>query len=167
MMSRNMTHTSIKRRDRLLKERSMDAYRSDHKLSDPTLCQICGAVYSAGRWQWRETLPDEAKETRCPACQRIHDRVPAGYLTLSGDFFNEHRKEIMRLVHNHVERQRTQHPLQRIIDTHTLESGEMEITFTEFHLPKGVGEALKKAYQGELHLHFPGESGQLRASWSR
>ncbi|MBT3045814.1 MAG: ATPase [gamma proteobacterium symbiont of Ctena orbiculata] len=145
----------------------MDAYRSDHKLTDPTLCQICGAVYSAGRWQWRETLPDEAKETRCPACQRIHDRVPAGYLTLSGAFFNEHRREIMRLVHNHVERQRTRHPLQRIIDTHTLESGDMEITFTEFHLPKGVGEALKKAYQGELQVHFPEESGQLRASWSR
>jgi hypothetical protein len=93
--------------------------------------------------------------------------MPAGYLTLSGPFFNEHRKEIMRLVHNHVEQQRIRHPLQRIIDTHVLESGDMEITFTEFHLPKGVGEAIKHAYQGELHIHFPEASGHMRASWSR
>lgn len=167
MMSRQTTLTSIKRRDRLLKERSMDAYRNERKLPDPTLCQICGAVFTAGRWQWLESLPDEAKETRCPACQRIHDRVPAGYLKLSGDFFTQHRKEIMRLIHNHVERQRTQHPLQRIIDTNVMESGEMEITFTEFHLTKGVGEAVKHAYQGELQVHYPEASGQVRANWSR
>ncbi|MCU7944198.1 MAG: ATPase [Candidatus Thiodiazotropha sp. (ex Cardiolucina cf. quadrata)] len=166
-MSQNTSYTSVKRRDRLLKDRSIDAYRSERKLPDPTLCQICGAVFTGGRWQWCEALPIEAKETRCPACQRIHDRVPAGYLTLSGTFFNEHRKEIMRLIHNHVERQRTRHPLQRIIDTHIKESGDMEISFTEFHLPKGVGEAVKNAYQGELQIHFPEASGQVRASWSR
>jgi hypothetical protein len=166
-MSQNMTHTSLKRRDRLLKEQSIDAYRSEQKLPDPTLCQICGAVYRDGRWQWLEVLPEEAHETRCPACQRTHDRMPAGYLTLSGAFFKEHRKEIMRLVHNHVERQRTQHPLQRIIDTHMMESGDMEISFTEFHLPKGVGEAIKHAFQGTLQIHFPEASGQVRASWSR
>lgn len=167
MMSQHTTHTPVKRRDRLLKERSMDAYKSDHKPHDPTLCQICGAVFTGGRWQWLETLPEKAQEIRCPACQRIHDRLPAGYLALSGDFFKEHRKEIMRLIHNHVEKQRTQHPLQRIIDTHTLESGDMEITFTEFHLPKGVGEVVKHAYQGELRIHYPEESGQVRVSWTR
>ncbi|MEW8157073.1 MAG: hypothetical protein AB2765_21105, partial [Candidatus Thiodiazotropha endolucinida] len=71
-MSQNTTYTSVKRRDRLLKERSIDAYRSERKLPDPTLCQICGAVFTGGRWQWCEALPIEAKETRCPACQRIH-----------------------------------------------------------------------------------------------
>ncbi|MCU7936865.1 MAG: ATPase [Candidatus Thiodiazotropha sp. (ex Dulcina madagascariensis)] len=167
MMSQHPTHASLKRRDRLLKARSLDAYRSDRKLPDPTLCQVCGAVFSGGRWQWRETLPEEAKETRCPACQRIHDRVPAGYLILKGDFFNAHRQEIMRLIHNHVEKQRTQHPLQRIIDTQTLASGDVEITFTEFHLPKGVGEAVRSAYQGELLVHYPDESGQVRVSWTR
>jgi NMD protein affecting ribosome stability and mRNA decay len=166
-MSQNSTTTPMRRRDRLIKERTLDAYKSDRKLREPTLCQICGAVYTNGRWQWMETLPEEADETRCPACQRIHDRVPAGFLTLKGDFFNEHRDEIMRLVHNHVEKQRTQHPLQRIIDTQTLESGWVEISFTEFHLPKGVAEAVKHAYQGELDIHYPEESGQVRVSWER
>lgn len=166
-MSHNSTMTPTRRRDRLIKEKTLDAYKSDRKLREPTLCQICGAVYTNGRWQWVETLPERADETRCPACQRIHDRVPAGFLTLRGEFFNEHREEIMRLVHNHVEKQRTQHPLQRIIDTRTLESGGVEISFTEFHLPKGVAEAVKSAYQGELDIHYPEESGQVRVGWER
>jgi hypothetical protein len=158
---------SVSRRDRLLKQPHTDSYRTDRKLPEPTLCKICGAVFSGGRWQWLDHLPEAADETRCPACQRIHDRLPAGYLTLSGEFFETHREEIMRLVHNHVERQRQQHPLQRIIDSRSLENGGIEISFTEFHLPKGVGEAVKHAYQGELQITFAGESGQERVSWER
>jgi NMD protein affecting ribosome stability and mRNA decay len=136
-------------------------------LRDPTLCKICGAVFTGGRWQWLETLPESAEETRCPACQRIHDRLPAGFLTLSGEFFKTHREEIMHLVHNHVERQRLQHPLQRIIDSNTLENGAVEISFTEYHLPKGVGEAVKHAYRGELQITFAEAEGQERVSWER
>ncbi len=166
MMSTHTPH-SPNRRDRLLKQPHTDAYRTDRKLRDPTLCKICGAVFSGGRWQWLDTLPEEADTTRCPACQRIHDRLPAGFLTLSGEFFETHRDEIMRLVHHHVERQRLQHPLQRIIDSKQLETGGIEISFTEYHLPKGVGEAVKHAYQGELQITFAEESGQERVSWER
>jgi hypothetical protein len=66
-----------------------------------------------------------------------------------------------------VERQRLQHPLQRIIDTTTLENGGVEISFTEYHLPKGVGEAVKSAYQGDLQINFAEASGQERIRWER
>jgi NMD protein affecting ribosome stability and mRNA decay len=166
MMSTQTPHSPT-RRDRLLKQPQSDTYRLDHKLREPTLCKICGAVFTGGRWQWLDALPESAEETRCPACQRIHDRVPAGFLTLSGSFFDDHREEIMHLVHNHVERQRLQHPLQRIIDSRALEAGGIEISFTEYHLPKGVGEAVKHAYQGELHITFADAEGQERVSWER
>jgi NMD protein affecting ribosome stability and mRNA decay len=163
------THTPqpLNRRDRLLKQPDPDSYRMKRKLRDPTLCKICGAVFTAGRWQWLDTLPDSAEEIRCPACQRIHDRVPAGYLTLEGEFFVQHRDEIMHLIHNHVERQRLQHPLQRIIDSQSLKGGGVEISFTEYHLPKGVGEAIKSAYQGQLKIQFAEASGQERVHWER
>ena len=166
MMS-TQTPRSPTRRDRLLKQNHPDAYRSDRKLREPTLCKICGAVFTGGRWQWLGELPAGADQVRCPACQRIHDRMPAGFLTLQGDFFQEHRDEIMRLVHHHVERQRLQHPLQRIIETTPLEDDGIEISFTEYHLPKGVGEAVKNAYQGELQINFAQEAGQARISWQR
>jgi hypothetical protein len=150
-----------------LKQPDPDSYRMKRKLRDPTLCKICGAVFTAGRWQWLDTLPDNADEIRCPACQRIHDRVPAGYLTLQGEFFVQHRDEIMHLIHNHVERQRLQHPLQRMIDSESLNGGGVEISFTEYHLPKGVGEAIKNAYQGQLQIQFAEASGQERVHWER
>jgi NMD protein affecting ribosome stability and mRNA decay len=166
MMSQHSSNTPT-RRDRLLKQSHVDGYKSDRKLPEPTVCRICGAVFSAGRWQWSASLPETASEVRCPACQRIHDHLPAGYLTLSGDFFNEHRDEIMRLVHNHMERQRNEHPMQRIMEVKSLDTGGVEISFTEFHQPKSVGEAVRSAYQGELDIHYPEESGQERVAWRR
>lgn len=166
MMSTHTPHSPT-RRDRLLKQPHPDAYRTDRKLREPTLCKGCGAVFTGGRWQWVDAPPEQAGETRCPACQRIHDQVPAGFLTLGGEFFDTHREEIMQLVHNHVERQRLQHPLQRIIDTTAQPDGGIELSFTEYHLPKGVGEAVKNAYQGELQINFAEESGQERVSWVR
>jgi hypothetical protein len=165
-MSTQTPH-SPPRRDRLLKQTHPDVYRNDRKLHEPTLCKVCGAVFTGGRWQWVEKLPEVADETRCPACQRVHDHMPAGFLTLSGEFFETHREEIMRLVHKHAERQRLQHPMQRIIDTTPLENGGIEISFTEYHLPKGLGEAVKNAYQGELQINFADESGQARVCWER
>jgi hypothetical protein len=93
--------------------------------------------------------------------------MPAGFLSLRGEFFEAHREEIMHLVHHHVERQRLQHPLQRIIDSTPMKGGGIEISFTEYHLPKGVGEAVKHAYQGVLNIEFADESGQERISWER
>ncbi len=163
------THTpgSPTRRDRLIKQLHADAYRTDRKIHEPALCKDCGAVFMGGRWQWANAAPEQSGETRCPACKRIHDRVPAGFLTLSGEFFQTHQEEIMHLVQNHVERQRLKHPLQRIIDATPLPDGGIELGFTEYHLPKGVGEAVKHAYQGELNINFAKESGQERVGWER
>jgi hypothetical protein len=166
MMSTDIPHSPV-RRDKLLKQPHPDTYRTDRKLHDPTLCKVCGAVFTGSRWQWLDELPEAADEIRCPACQRIHDHVPAGFLTLKGEFFENHREEIMHLVHNHAERQRLQHPMQRIIDTVALPKGGIEISFTEYHLPMGLGEAVKSAYQGELLIIFADESGQERVSWGR
>ena len=40
------------RHDRLIQEYRHDAYKSKHKLPEPTVCPVCGAVYHDGRWQW-------------------------------------------------------------------------------------------------------------------
>lgn len=87
------------RRDRLWQEQVHDAYKSKGKLPEPTVCPQCGAVYHEGRWQWGKA-PAGAHQETCPACHRIHDHYPAGFLTLEGPFFLTNRDEIIRLVHN-------------------------------------------------------------------
>jgi NMD protein affecting ribosome stability and mRNA decay len=95
-------------------ERNNDPYKSKGKLSEPTVCQQCGAVYDVGRWQWVETPANAHKDT-CPACHRVHDNYLAGFVTLEGPFFDAHCEEIRRLVVHHAEHEHAEHPLKRIM----------------------------------------------------
>lgn len=166
MAGKNTNIATHGRGDRLIKERVHDPYMSRAKLSEPTVCPKCNAVFHEARWQWAETTPMAAHEELCPACQRVRDKVPAGYLTLSGGFLVAHRDEIMNLIHNKEQATKTQHPLKRIMDIEDQDDGVM-ITFTDSHMPSDVGKAVSHAYQGELDIHYTQEAGIVRASWTR
>ncbi|MGR9046160.1 MAG: BCAM0308 family protein [Gammaproteobacteria bacterium] len=154
------------RHDRLIKEKVHDPYMTRSKPTEPTLCPECGVVFAKGRWEWLPEVPDNAHRELCPACQRIRDKVPAGFLTLSGDFFAAHRDEIMHLVHNKIEAQRAQHPMKRLMAIEDQEDGVI-ISFTDVHLPRGVGEAIEHAYKGDLDIHYTEEAGIVRVYWQR
>ena len=151
------------RHDRLLQEQVHDAYKSKGKLPEPSVCPQCGALFHDGRWQWG-AAPAGAHQETCPACHRMHDQYPAGFLTLEGPFFQTHREEIMHLVHNHEQRERAEHPLQRIMAVEE-QDGEVLVTTTDIHLARGIGEAVRHAYQGELEFHYNPEENLLRVHW--
>ncbi len=153
------------RRDRLLQENRHDPYQARHKLPEPTACPGCGAVFHDGHWQWR-ARPAGAHEVSCPACQRGRDRMPAGYVSISGDFFVNHRDELLRLIRNEEARARAGHPLKRILDIAD-ENGGTLVTTTDIHLARGIGEALHHAYQGELEYHYNEQEHLLRVAWQR
>jgi len=165
-----MSHAAITpgfhqvRSEHLLQERVHDAYKSKGKLPEPTACPQCGAVFHEGRWQW-STAPAGAHQETCPACHRIHDHYPAGFLTLQGEFYLTHRDEIMHLVHNHEKRERAEHPLKRIMAVEE-NDGATLVTTTDIHLARGMGEALHHAYQGELQFHYNPEQNLLRVNWT-
>lgn len=154
------------RRDRMYEEHVQDPYRSRMKWPEPTVCPDCGAVFHQGRWTWAEA-PDGAAEHRCPACSRIHDRVPAGILTLGGDFFQAHRDEITSLVRNLEIKEKGEHPLERIMAIEDGEGGEAVITLTGVHLTRAVGEALHRAYEGDLDIAFSDSDAVMRVDWHR
>jgi hypothetical protein len=157
--------TPHERHDRLLQEWQHDTYKSKHKLAEPTACPECGAIFHDGHWQWGEAQAD-ANQTLCPACHRIQDKVPAGFLSLSGTFLAEHREEIMNLIRHVEQREKAAHPLKRIMDVESQADG-MLITFTDPHLARGVGEALRDAYKGELDFAYQAEERILRVAWKR
>jgi len=153
------------RRDRLLREQVHDTYKSRRKLAEPTLCPGCGAVYHGGRWQWARK-PAKAEEHTCPACHRTADKYPAGSVTLSGSFLDQHREEILNLARNAGERAKAEHPLKRIIGIEERD-GRIVITTTDPHLARGIGEALHHAYNGELDFRYADDTELLRVSWKR
>ncbi len=158
--------TSSTRRNRLLREREHDPYKLRLKLSEPALCPECGVVFHKGRWQWMAP-PAGAHETLCPACQRTQDKCPAGYLTLSGPFLKEHREEILNLAHNVEARQKTLHPLQRIMAIEEQQEDGILITTTEASMARTLGDAIHHAYQGELEYQYTDGASLLEVYWKR
>lgn len=152
-------------RSQVFTEHVHDAYKADAKLPTPTLCRECGAVFEGGRWRWT-AAPADAHHSVCPACRRIQDHFPAGYVTLSGDFFSDHREELIELARNVERREKAEHPLQRIVDVAD-ENGGVLITTTDVHLAHGIGEALHNAYKGSLDSRYNREEKLLRVRWSR
>ena len=152
-------------RSQLFAERVHDTYKTDAKLPTPTLCGECGAVFAKGRWQWLPP-PERAHAGTCPACHRIHDRCPAGYVKLDGEFLAAHRDELIELARNFEKKEKSEHPLQRIMDV-VKEDGGVLITTTDIHLAHGIGEALHRAYKGTLDSHYNRDEKLLRVHWSR
>jgi hypothetical protein len=165
---RNYTDSNQpQRRDQLYEEHIKDPYQARGKLPEPTVCPDCSASFHKGRWQWA-SAPTGAHLHRCPACSRINDKAPAALLTLSGEFLSEHQTEIMNLVHNAEEKEKAEHPLERIMSVEQLpDSGDVQISYTGIHLAKSTGTALHHAYQGDFQFEYSERDSILRASWQR
>lgn len=142
-----------------------DPYRATAKPPEPTVCPSCGAVFKEGRWSW-DAAPEEANEQSCPACQRIQDEFPAGYVMIKGEFFKDHRDDIIALITAKEQRAKVEHPLQRIMAIQDVREG-LQVTTTDSHLARGIGEALYDAYKGDLKLRYSRDENLLRATWKR
>jgi NMD protein affecting ribosome stability and mRNA decay len=142
-----------------------DPYLMRDKPHEPTVCDGCGAVYHRGRWQWGPA-PEAALRGHCPACRRTADALPAGIVTLHGAFALAHKDEIVGLVRNEEAAESNEHPMNRIMAVTDTDSG-IEISTTDIHLPRRLGNAVKRAFHGELELHFDEKGYFVRVDWRR
>jgi hypothetical protein len=149
------------KREQLMPELVHDTYRTKGKRSGPAVCSGCSAVYRRGRWRW-ESPPPGVLRTRCPACLRIRQRLPGASVTLRGRFFSAHRDEILALVRNCERAEKETHPMQRIMSI-----TEGVVTTTDAHLARRIGDALRRAYKGELDYRYSKADNLLRVSWWR
>jgi len=160
-----MTKGRYARQDKMIKEKRIDVYRNREKYPEPTVCGDCKALYTGGRWTWKETT-ERANKTTCPACRRISDRFPAGTIEMEGEFFDAHREEIINLVRNIEEQQKGEHPLERIMDV-TNGGGKTVVTTTGVHVARRIGEALSRSYKGEFSFQYGDGEKTVRVYWSR
>jgi len=153
-------------RERVLFDDSRhDPYQAKGKYQEPTVCSACRAIYHRGRWAWGEA-PEQPHHAICPACARIRDHLPAGVVTLSGEFFNAHRVELLQLAHNTAERERSRHPLHRIMNVAETPA-EAVISTCDVHSARRIGEALQSAVDGHLELRFGEGEYSVRVNWKR
>jgi len=152
-------------RDRILNDKRPDPYQARGKYREPTVCVDCRAVFRRGRWAHGDA-PDGARSDLCPACRRIREKLPAGSVTLEGAFYAEHRDEILQLVRHEAENERSQHPINRIMEVEEQPQRAI-VTTTDIHTPHRIGTALERAYHGELQMQYAADEYRVRVSWRR
>lgn len=160
-----MVKTQRGRKDRLIKPKQKDVYLETSKLPEPTLCTSCNAVYINGRWTWKE-LPEARHESVCPACRRISDNYPAGWVKIKGLFYQERREEILNLVRNVESQEKGERPLERIISIQNANDHTL-VTTTGIHLARRIGEALSRSYKGDLNYQYADAEKIIRVNWER
>ena len=153
------------RRLQVLEGTRDDAYWSGSKPGGPVHCPKCKAVFRNGRWSWSAVLAGAAK-LRCPACRRVDEGSPAGYIALSGSFFAAHRNEVLARVRNCEKKEKSTHPLERIMAI-TGANGGVLVTTTSVHLARRVAHALESAFKGTLNIAYNHQDNLLRVRWSR
>ncbi len=153
------------RQDKLIQEERHDTYKEKEKWPEPTVCSECSAVFVEGKWAWGEPAVS-AHAILCPACQRLHDGFPAGYLEIKGSFFGHHHVEMRNLINNIEAQEKGEHPMERLMAITTEEDYTL-ITTTGIHLARRLGEALKHAYQGDLAFTYGDGEKIIRLTWIR
>jgi NMD protein affecting ribosome stability and mRNA decay len=165
-MKRGRAASRSPRREQLLDDPRHDSYKPRGKLPDPTRCPVCGAVFQRGRWTWNGAARSAVNEQLCPACQRIRDGYPAGYVTLGGEYLAGHREEILNIVRNCEAEEKARHPLQRIIAIKDVGGGVL-VTTTDTHVARRIAESIHDACKGSLALQYSKEENVVRATWTR
>ena len=156
----------MRRRDKGIKQKRHDVYKQRGKLNEGTICSTCGVVFSKGRWVW-DYAGETDKQITCPACQRIKDGYPAGFIELSGEFFEENKEEILNLARNLEDLHKQEHPMQRIMRIRQQRDQTTLIETTEVNLARRIGDAISRAYQGEYSFQYADNYNRIRIQWVR
>ena len=72
----------------------------------------------------------------------------------------------LSLVAAREAREKSEHPLQRIIAVRDVASG-VQVSTTDVHLARGIAHAVHDAFKGDLDLSYSKDEDLLRANWSR
>ncbi|WP_334157102.1 BCAM0308 family protein [Oryzomicrobium sp.] len=156
-------------RHQLWEEKIHDSYRRSAKLRQPAACTGCGAVYRQGRWVRHPDEDAPAGNTLCPACLRLRDHFPAGYVILHGADLGARRGELLRLIrHEEAGRNGKGGDGSAQARVMAIEEGEGEwlVTTTDTHLARRIGEALHRACRGTLDFRYSPGRNLLRVHWT-
>lgn len=148
-----------------------DPDRPDLGYPEDTVCSRCHAVYRNKHWtrddRRAETLLQAgANQVVCAGCSIVEQRNPRGIVTLSGDYWPQHREEIFNLIRNEEARGIETNPIERIIDIRE-EGDRLIVETTNEKLAQKIARSINKAHSGTLVYHWPDTNRLVRVEWER
>ena len=146
------------------------AAAGETRLKDPTVCDLCGAIYTRKTWRFdhaiTEALLEKASWELCPACVQEERKIAYGRLLLKGAYVREHEAAIRQRKANVADRAAHTQPQRRVISV-GWDGGVLEVLTTSQKLAHRIATELKKAFGGRTTYSWAAKDGTLFASWTR
>lgn len=149
-----------------------DPYIPGGHYRDDTVCSECGAVYAKQRWSFNDERSEllvsagVANSVICPGCRILEAHDPQGVVTLKGEYWPNHRDDILNLIRNEEQRGMGVNPLERIMDIRE-EGGCLIVETTTEKLAQRVGRSIGRAHKGHLNYHWSDGNQLVRVYWER
>ncbi len=180
-----MPLTQIKRFTTKEKEKSgEDPYSMKGAPKGLLECPDCHATYFRKRWSFpgrpttgtraggaRAAFPKKPtkefmipQEYVCPACRKLRDGYAEGYLTIHWPNWDQHKAEVLGLIHNEEARAARNNALERIMTIRTRPDGA-DIETTTDHFAQSLGKHLNRAFKGKVRYRWGHREKLARIEW--
>ena len=90
-----------------------------------------------------------------------------GYLTLSGDFFIEHKEELVTFLKAEAAKVGKRNVMDRIIQMLPEKDDKLVVETTTEKLAEHLGRAIYRAYKGDLSFQWSEPNPFVRVYWAR
>ena len=135
---------------------------------DPSVCDVCGSVYTAKTWRRDRPLPakmmNAAGWTVCPACKQTKSGKYFGRVVVRGSNAISNLDAIRSRIANVEQRAEFTQPERRIISS-KWDGATLEVLTTSQKLAHRIARELQKAFGGRASYTWSDEDGSLTAIW--
>jgi hypothetical protein len=145
------------------------AERSSGRLSEPTFCNRCGALFSRRTWQRNRpitaALLERALWRECPACKQTRGGEYWGRVIVRGAFAAANETAIRQRIRNVAAYAQFNQTERRLVSADR-DGGVLEVLTTSQKLAHRIARELKKAFRGRTTYKWS-DDGSLFAVWER
>lgn len=147
-----------------------DPYLNMKAPKDMSKCKGCGAIYHDKRWNIYEHVAKITTTKKgtvlCPACKKIKDGYAEGIVNLTGKFLPTHMEDIYNVIKRTEKNSIKKNPLGRIMDMEDIRGG-VRISTTTVEFARKLGDAIHKAYKGDIEYKWSDGQKMARINWKR
>jgi hypothetical protein len=151
-------------------QKSPTVARKPRAYRDPSICDACGAVFTARTWRQARRLPREtlarAAYVKCPACEQTTNLEYFGRVLIKGPFTAKNLDAIRARIANVERRARFTQPERRAI-SQDWDGATLEVLTTSQKLAHRVARELEKAFGGSAKYTWSDDDGSLLTTWTR
>ena len=135
---------------------------------DPSVCDICGSIYTAKTWRRNRPLPakliNAAAWTICPACKQAKSGKYFGRVLVRGSNAISNLDAIRSRIANVERRAEFTQPERRIVSS-KWDGATLEVLTTSQKLAHRIARELQKAFGGRARYTWSDQDGTLTAIW--